>query len=286
MNLYLQIQNATTFTHNEKVVADYLLENPECFKLSVNELCKACYVSEATVYRFCRKLGFDGFAKLQVALSCSLDGYLESKKEFDFDYPIQHNQTNYEIMKSLKEDYAQTSLSTLELFDLNTIGSIVSLMKEACQIDVYTSAGNLYFAQNFRFQMQEIGITVNVPEDEYLQRITASSSNSQHLAFIISFGGRGAVMQSIAKLLKKNHTPIVLITSTQENPMYKYATHKIYMCSSENHYNKISSFATRFSLLYIFDCLYTCYFKMDYEKNKKCKLQYYQNMVKAYLEEE
>lgn len=61
-------------------------------------------------------------------------------------------------------------------------------MEKSQIIDVYTSAGNINFALNFQFQMQEIGIQVNVPIDEYQQRLTAASSNENHLAIIITFG--------------------------------------------------------------------------------------------------
>ena len=35
-------------------------------------------------------------------------------------------------------------------------------MEQMVQTDIYTSAGNILFADNFRFQMKEIGIHINV----------------------------------------------------------------------------------------------------------------------------
>ena len=151
-------------------------------------------------------------------------------------------------------------------------------MKKAKTIDIYTSAGNLYFAENFKFQMQEIGIQVNVPNEEYMQRLTASSSDDTHLAFIISFGGRGLLMNYFVQTLKAVKTPIVLISSTHENTLMSYVDYQLFMSSYENHYNKISSFSTRLSLLYILDCLYTCYFELDYESNVQKKLAYYERI--------
>ena len=50
------------------------------------------------------------------------------------------------------------------------------------------------------------------------------------------------------------------------------------MSSNSNHYNKISSFSTKLSLLYLSDCLYTCYFELDYQKNVELKLENYKRM--------
>ena len=72
----------------------------------------------------------------------------------------------------------------------------------------------MYFAKNFQFQMKEINARVEVPTEEHHMNLHASNSNPNHLALIISFGGRGAIVHHIAKILKKAKTPIVLITST------------------------------------------------------------------------
>ena len=55
--------------------------------------------------------------------------------------------------------------------------------------------------------MKEIGIDVNVPIDEYHQRLTAASSNQEHLAIVITFGGRGILSDILPRILTKTKTP-------------------------------------------------------------------------------
>ena len=154
-------------------------------------------------------------------------------------------------------------------------------MEKAQIIDVYTSAGNINFALNFQFQMQEIGIQVNVPIDEYQQRLIAASSNENHLAIIITFGGRGILSDILPRILHKVKTPIVLISSYDYTFKDFDADYQLYISPYENHYKKISSFSTRLSILYILDVLYTCYFKLDYQENIEKKLAYYNNIVEG-----
>ena len=132
---------------------------------------------------------------------------------------------------------------------------------------MYTSAGNINFALNFQFQMQEIGKQVNVPIDEYQQRLIAASSNENHLAIIITFGGRGILSDILPRILHKVKTPIVLISSYDYTFKDFYGDYQLNISPYENHYKKISSFSTRLSFLYILDVLYTCYFKLDYQEN-------------------
>ena len=282
MNLFINLKENKDLSKNERVLADYILKHPEdVLKKSSKYLGKVCFVSTATVYRLCDKLGLSGFSDLKIKITSSLDDYRKSNEDFNFDFPVNQFQTHYEIIQKIKEDYEQTLNLTANLFSLDQLRLIASAMKKTQIIDVYTSAGNINFALNFQFQMQEIGIQVNVPIDEYQQRLTAASSNENHLAIIITFGGRGILSDILPRILHKVKTPIVLISSYDYTFKDLDPDYQLYISPYENHYKKISSFSTRLSILYILDVLYTCYFKLDYQENIKKKLAYYNNIVEG-----
>ena len=214
--------------------------------MSSKDLGKACFVSTATVYRLCDKLNLAGFSDLKIKITSSLNDYLKSNGDFNFDFPVNPYQTHYEIVHKIKEDYEQTLNLTANLFSLDQLRLIASAMKKAKVIDIYTSAGNINFALNFQFQMKEIGVNVNVP-----------------------------------RILTKTKIPIVLISSYDYTFKEVEADYQLYISPYENHYKKISSFSTRLSLLYILDVLYTCYFELDYQENIDNKLMYYHNIVEG-----
>lgn len=282
MNLFINLKENKDLSKNERILADYILKHPEdVLKMSSKDLGKECFVSTATVYRLCDKLELSGFSDLKIKITSSLDDYRKSNEDFNFDFPVNQFQTHYEIIQKIKEDYEQTLNLTANLFSLDQLRLIASAMKKAQIIDVYTSAGNINFALNFQFQMQEIGIQVNVPIDEYQQRLIAASSNENHLAIIITFGGRGILSDILPRILHKVKTPIVLISSYDYTFKDFDPDYQLYISSYENHYKKISSFSTRLSILYILDVLYTCYFKLDYQENIEKKLAYYNNIVEG-----
>ena len=282
MNLFINLKENKELSKNERILADYILKHPEdVLKMSSKDLGKECFVSTATVYRLCDKLGLSGFSDLKIKITSSLDDYRKSNEDFNFDFPVNQFQTHYEIIQKIKEDYEQTLNLTTNLFSLDQLRLIASAMEKAKIIDVYTSAGNINFALNFQFQMQEIGIQVNVPVDEYQQRLIAASSDENHLAIIITFGGRGILSDILPRILHKVKTPIVLISSYDYTFKDLDSDYQLYISPYENHYKKISSFSTRLSILYILDVLYTCYFKLDYQENIEKKLAYYNNIVEG-----
>lgn len=279
MNIFSKLNKITNLTENEKTLVKYIENNSEDFiKMSAVEISEVAFVSTSTIYRLCQKLNLAGLSELKLQVSMSISEYLKEDTSIDYNYPFKENETQNQITIKIKELYEQTLISTLNLIDTKQLKLISNVLNKSHYIDFYTSAGNIYFAQNFKFQMQEIGTFVNVPIEEYHQLLTASTSDESHVAIIVSFEGRGFIIEKLARTLKTNKTPIILISSTNKNSLTKYANYHLYLSSNENHYNKISSFSTRLSLLYILDCIYTSYFKFNYNKNITYKLDAYKKL--------
>lgn len=59
-----------SLTKSGTIVADYLVQHAEDAQyLSISSLAKSCGVAEATIFRFCRSLGFDGYNEMKIALA-------------------------------------------------------------------------------------------------------------------------------------------------------------------------------------------------------------------------
>lgn len=275
MNMFVKLENIQNITESENKIVQYVLTHPDgVMSMSIKELSEACYVSTSAIYRLCDKLDVDGYNEFKVRLSHSLTEYTQKKETIDYNFPFKENQTQYQVLTSLKEYYQQTLLSTFDLFDMEEIRKVVSKMQKAKHITIYTSANNLFFAQSFKMQMQEIGVRVDVPTDEYEQRLLASLSGPDELAIIISYEGRLMNIDLIAQLLKNNKTTLLLISASDFKLNGIISDYHICMPNYEHKYLKLANFSTRLALLYILDSLYSCYFEKDYKNNLEKKLNY------------
>ena len=58
------------FSKGEKKIADFLMQHPESIlPLYITDLAKKCGTSEATIVRFAKRLGFDGYQQLKIAIA-------------------------------------------------------------------------------------------------------------------------------------------------------------------------------------------------------------------------
>lgn len=278
MNIYEQLKTIK-LSGSEKSLRDRILADPLAFsQMRTDEIIKTCHTSRATIYRLCEKLDVDGITGLKLRIGTDYKAWKEIDQAFDYDYPVKEGMSVQGIAASLETDYSQTVLSTKNLLDTVSLRRAALGMEKADAIDIYTSAGNIFFAQNFAFQMKEIGVDVNVPQELYLQTLYAASSGPHRFAVVISFGGRNWQIGKVCRTLKENGTPILLICSPQASGLFEYSDMRLYFSSHEDHYKKISSFSTRLSLLYILDVLYTCFFDLHYEGNVRKKDGFYQKL--------
>ncbi len=70
-NFWEQLQqHQNDLTKSGHMVADYLVQHAaEAQYLSISSLARECKVAEATVFRFCRALGFEGYHEMRIALA-------------------------------------------------------------------------------------------------------------------------------------------------------------------------------------------------------------------------
>lgn len=278
MLILSQLKNLKKLTASEETLVDYILQFPEqVIHQSPKELAEKSYVSVSTIYRLINKLSLEGLNDLKLLLMNDLNKN-QTHEPINIDFPISPEDNLYAMKQKLESVYKQTIHSTADITEIENWPQNNLLLQNAHHIDVYASSANVYFAQNFQFQMQEIGKHINVPVNEYMQLLSAANSTSQNLSIVVSYGGRSANIYKLLTILKQNQSKILLITSVN-SPLLKEAVDGICLFPAlENHYNKVSSFSTRMSLMYIFDLLYLNYFNQNYEQNLAYKLANYKKM--------
>ena len=111
----LQQLKENHYTESEQQVIDYLLDHLEDLTLlSINDLAKKSYTSNATIIRLCHKVGYQGYRQFKLALLQELEANKYMVSQVDYTIPFQVNETSEQIIQnmfSLSRKYS-TSLSS------------------------------------------------------------------------------------------------------------------------------------------------------------------------------
>ena len=109
MNLFINLKENKELSKNERILADYILKHPEdVLKMSSKDLGKECFVSTATVYRLCDKLGLSGFSDLKIKITSSLDDYRKSNEDFKRVYTKRKSYANRELIMYIAKNGTDT----------------------------------------------------------------------------------------------------------------------------------------------------------------------------------
>ena len=157
MDIKRKITEAQDLTPTEQQLGIAALAIGEDIRgLSIKEFAARTNVSVASVHRFCKKLGLEGFKDLKVEL-IRLATEAGNRRDVDINFPFDAASTPAQVMERMEGLYQTTLAETQELLDPMQLDHAAKLIANARQVDIYTSSHNLYPAGMFRDRLLSAG---------------------------------------------------------------------------------------------------------------------------------
>ena len=235
MSIMTQLEFELDFSHSEKEIAHYILnEGEKVLNLSIKELAKKTYTSPATIVRLCHKLGLEGYGDFKIKYSAELQFDLAHTDRIDVNFPFNEEDNDSMVAYKLASLNQEVIAETIQLIDFE-------------QLPKMLSGEQVFMSYN---------------------------SNENKIAMIISYSGETNELIKIAKILKEKKTPIIVLTSIGDNRLSHYASYILNIGSREKIFTKIAPFASQTSIEYILNVIFSCLFKKNYQKNIQNKISY------------
>lgn len=275
MSIMTQLEFELNFSQSEKQIAKYILNNGEdVLSMSVKELSKKTYTSPATIVRLCKKIGLEGYNEFKIKYSAELQFDKRNKKRIDVNFPFQPNDDDETIAKNLLSMTKEVLNDTHQLIDFNNLKTIVDILYNAQEIDIYGSGNSILVGLSFQHKMARIGKNVNIRTIPGEQIFLTSISNENKAAILISYSGETSDLIRFAEILKIKKTTIIAITSLGDNQLSKLANYILNIDSREKIFSKMAPFSSQISMEYILNLIFSCIYNKDYEQNTKTKIDF------------
>lgn len=269
MNLFAKINSLKDFTNTEKQIINFINESPMEFNaMSVEEIAERCYVSKATIYRLCSKLGYGGLNELKMMITASIsDKLVNEKNDIDFNRPFQSDDSDFSVLTKIRELYEQTIYYSSNHLDLRELHYSIQEIKRAKNVLIFIDEDNYSVAKIFKDRMRILGVNIELPDNQYMKISVANSSSKEEVVIYATNDPKQKKHLEFFKSFNGNNTKIILISPSDDKILAPRSTRRLIMNSGERNEPKISNFSSNLAFSFIFDVIYSLYFKTEYDLN-------------------
>lgn len=249
--LHLDDTVIKSLSSGELSILRYVYENmDDVLHMSIQELSKQVSYSTATILRFCKKLGFYGYAEFKYALRS------EMQKPQTVVTKPQEVLTNKIIVDNLYTDIEGTS----KLISNEQLERFFHYLDSDDPIYLWAPGGLTSILINylekllFAIGRQNVYKIESSKMGEHIVR----GLSKHHILFVISTTGDFAPTLRMAKLAKMNDIPIISITPYTNNAIANIATLNFRFFTNQRE-NKGAEYTSRLPVFYVMDIMINSY---------------------------
>ena len=239
------------FSEKEKRIADFIIANPEkIIHSTISGVAEELGIADATVFRFCKRLGFKGYQAMKISLASDLVTPIK-----DIHETINEQDSEGVIAQKIFRSNMRTLEDSLSILKEETFTDAVRAMVGARRIEFYGTGGSGFVAMDAHHKFLRTGMTTTAYNDSHMQLISASQLTKDDVIVFISHSGSNKDLLEVLEVAKKNHVTTVAITHFAKSPLSSRVDIPLFTVSQETEYRS-EALASRISQLSIVDALY------------------------------
>lgn len=231
-------------TRSQRIMLDYFnrVDYKKIMYMSITDLAEATQLAEATVLRFCRSLGFNGYQEFKLRLAQ--------------DNTSVRQESGSGVVADIVEDY-QVAINNcrvnLSQEQLDRVYEYLLSARTVCCFGV----GHSYLAAlELHNRLMKMGIATFCERDTHFQSIFISSRTSEDLIVIFSVSGATKDVVEAAELARAYGMKIIVVTCNERSPLTRFADIVLSSASMESPV-EAGAMATKIMQLFTVDVICT-----------------------------
>jgi RpiR family carbohydrate utilization transcriptional regulator len=210
-------------------VADVILKQPEmAIYASVNEVAAAAAVSEATVMRFCRILGFKGFQDFKIALAREM--VIPSARYHEV---VSGGEDDAAVVRGVFQTNESALQDTLEILEIEAMQEATRLLLAAREIVVIGVSGSGPAVAYTSNRLLLLGLKAFSYVDFYLMLMAASLLTPEDVVLAISNLGTTREILETVGIAREREAKVICITNNSLSPLARASAPALVTASRE-----------------------------------------------------
>lgn len=217
MDRIMQLQ--LELTPAEQRVATLVLEHPRTMlNEPIAEIARMAEVSQPTVIRFCRSLGFLGLADFKLKFASSLTGTI----------PVRHTQvrlsdSTYDLSAKVIDNTVSAILKFRDQVDVKSVERAINLMRKANRVEFYAMGNSRVVALDGQHKFFRFRIPTASYGDSHLFSLAAQLLKAGDVVIAISNSGKVQELLDAVDAARHAGADVIAITSSH-SPLAKKAS--------------------------------------------------------------
>ena len=240
-------------TSAEKKIADYmLLQRQECQYMSISEMAEVADVAEATVSRFCRRLGYKGYSAFKLAVAGAGSGQRPMNPLYG---EIQSEDSLGDMCQKIYAADVDAITQTLALINPAAVTAAADMLLAADRVLCMGLGGSMILAREAAHLFSTALPNFYAVADSHFQAIRAALLTPGDAVMYFSYSGSTRDMVDLMKIARERGAKIILITRFPKSPGAALAD-VVLECGAKEGPLQMGSVAARMGQLFITDVLF------------------------------
>ena len=232
--------------------------------MSLEQLAVQCQVSQPTVIRMLKALGFRGYREFCYALVEELARETDGNHAgVMYGYSLSGTEKLEELPGKVLSTTSRAMEETLKNLSVKTYRSILDILNRARRIDIYSVENSNVTAQDLLTKLLYLGLNCRHLDDSYHQRICAANLTPEDAAIGISYSGCSKDTVEAVKTARRQGASTIVITNFKNSPIAAFADYLI--CTSQDQFFYGDSIFSRTTQLMVVDMIYMGLILSDYD---------------------
>ncbi len=236
------------FTIAERAVADYFLGNKKKEDFSSKKVSERLYTSEATLSRFAKKCGYDGYRQFVF--------YYQEQFSNESERPLRDE------TRHILNTYQELLNHSYTLVDEKQIKKVANALTEKPRVFIYGKGSSGYAGNEFALRLMRLGIDIECITDSHLMNMSSAVINEGCVAIGITVSGTTPEVLRAIQTAKKKGAYTVLISAVHKPEWDEYCDDLLPIPTKEMlDLGKLIS--PQFPILILLDLLYSNVLQSD-----------------------
>lgn len=265
-NIIKSLEN--NLSESEKVIAMYVIKNKKIIgEITSTELAKKIGVSQSSIIKFIKKIGFSGYVAFKLQLERDL-GHKKNLLKNKIHSEIDLEDSLEEVTKKTLAETVEALNTTVGVIDYKNFETIIEKIRESGRILIIGTGMSSIVARDLELKLMKIKIDTVHYESKQMQLMKLSTMDVNDLIIAISHRGETQEILDVVGIAKEMNICVISITSIGKNTLSSLSDYNIGVVSKES-ILRSSAISSRMAQMIILDSIFLRLMQKDYKKVKE-----------------